>query len=136
MKECSVCKESKSYAEYYKSSRSKTGYVSKCKKCQSLLDSKYHVKHREKYNARQKKNAVENRAFIDRFKHIKGCLHCGEKRPWVLDFHHLGDKDATIADLITYSRQVIKKEIRKCIVLCANCHRDLHYKERSCSLTD
>ena len=57
---------------------------------------------------------------------------CGEDRWYVLDFHHIGDKDFNISQKVQEgcSLDTIKKEIEKCIVLCANCHREVHYKER------
>lgn len=53
---------------------------------------------------------------------------CTEQRIPTLDFHHKGDKDENIARLI--SRGFRKKafvEIKKCILLCSNCHRIFHY---------
>ena len=49
-----------------------------------------------------------------------------------LDFHHLRDKEFNIANEIkNLSIDNLKKEIDKCIVLCANCHRKLHYYDLS-----
>lgn len=60
------------------------------------------------------------------------CSICGESRLWVLDFHHVNpdEKEDSISNLVhTGNIDKIKKEMEKCIVLCANCHRDLHYKQ-------
>ena len=46
-----------------------------------------------------------------------------------LEFHHVGNtgKDVGISDKgYTRSWQRVKKEIDKCILVCANCHRELH----------
>jgi hypothetical protein len=59
-----------------------------------------------------------------------GCKICGyNKCIEALEFHHLNpdEKDFTIASGgKTVSWDTIKKEIDKCILLCANCHRELH----------
>jgi len=49
----------------------------------------------------------------------------------VLDFHHIKGKDFTISEKVREgcSLDTIKKEIEKCILVCANCHREIHYKE-------
>lgn len=54
------------------------------------------------------------------------CVDCGEIDPVVLEFHHVfGDKRRRMSLMIAggYSEQSIRDEMRKCIVLCANCHR-------------
>lgn len=59
------------------------------------------------------------------------CSICGyNKCNRALDFHHINPdkKDNTISSLYNYSWDNIKKELDKCILLCANCHRELHYK--------
>jgi hypothetical protein len=49
---------------------------------------------------------------------------CGETDPLVLEFDHLGDKSFNIAKGIRdHSWQSVLDEIRKCEVVCANCHR-------------
>lgn len=60
------------------------------------------------------------------------CQKCGyDKCEWALDFHHLNseEKDFNIARYGTLSWEKIKKELDKCIMVCANCHRELHYEE-------
>ena len=70
-------------------------------------------------------NSDSNKAFIKRYKRMKGCSLCGwNKSNWGLHFDH---KDTTqkrmdVSKMIGYSRQSIKDEIRKCTLLCANCH--------------
>ena len=71
-----------------------------------------------------------HKKVIDYVNSVKssGCCMCGEKDVACLDFHHLRDKSAEIAKLIENDNLTqIKIEINKCIVLCANCHRKLHY---------
>jgi len=48
--------------------------------------------------------------------------------PSVLEFHHCdaGQKEARVSYMLCKSKQAIAKEINKCVVLCANCHRLEH----------
>ncbi|MFC2156233.1 hypothetical protein ACFLT9_00210 [Acidobacteriota bacterium] len=58
------------------------------------------------------------------------CQICGYSRcSEALEFHHLdtSEKDFGISDKgYTRSWSRIKEEIEKCILLCANCHREVH----------
>lgn len=60
------------------------------------------------------------------------CSICGYNRSVAgLDFHHLdpNTKDREIAVMKNYSKDALKREIDKCIILCACCHRELHVNE-------
>jgi hypothetical protein len=63
----------------------------------------------------------------EKMKH--GCAHCGYKeKPEALDHHHPDPSNKTIAVAshwrTSYKQfEKMKKEWKKCIVLCANCHR-------------
>ena len=58
------------------------------------------------------------------------CQLCGySKCAQALDFHHLdpSKKDFGIsADGITRAWSRIKAELDKCVMICANCHREVH----------
>jgi len=62
------------------------------------------------------------------------CSICGyDKYVGALDFHHMNpeEKDFSIADKgYTRSWENTKIELDKCILLCANCHREIHSKEK------
>lgn len=62
------------------------------------------------------------------------CARCPESHPATLDFHHLdpAQKDRSVAKAVIqgWSIERLEREIAKCLVLCANCHRKLHYEER------
>lgn len=58
------------------------------------------------------------------------CCNCGYSNcAAALDFHHMNpfDKDHNIKDISTGSWEKIKKELDKCSLLCANCHREFHW---------
>jgi hypothetical protein len=54
------------------------------------------------------------------------CVDCGESDPLVLDFDHVrGMKKRHVSRMISggTSIETLRKEIEKCVVRCANCHR-------------
>ena len=65
----------------------------------------------------------------------KRCRRCGESDPIVLDFHHIkpATKKAKVSRLVdcAFNKTIILLEIRKCVVLCANCHRKYHHKRKN-----
>ena len=53
------------------------------------------------------------------------CVDCGESDPLVLTFDHVrGKKEGNVSNLVHQRRSwtIVKKEIDKCEVRCANCH--------------
>jgi len=59
----------------------------------------------------------------------KGCCECGERDPRVLEFDHIEprEKHDCVSKLLTdgysWGAEKLREEIRKCRVICANCHR-------------
>lgn len=59
----------------------------------------------------------------------KGCEECRERDPRKLEYDHIdpADKKRSISRYLTdgysWSSDVLRAEIRKCRILCANCHR-------------
>ena len=64
---------------------------------------------------------------IRKYKQSKGCQDCSETDPIVLEFDHRepSKKEVTIGTVIRFgwSLERLMKEIEKCDVVCANCHR-------------
>ena len=61
------------------------------------------------------------------------CCLCGYKKCInALEFHHL-DKDKKEENpayiIMRWSYERAKKELDKCILVCSNCHREIHYLE-------
>lgn len=64
--------------------------------------------------------------FILNYKLNKCCSCCGWKEhPEILQFHHLKDKLFTIGSNPCEIGR-IEREIKKCVLLCPNCHMWLH----------
>ena len=62
-----------------------------------------------------------------------GCEECGYNRCLdALEFHHTNSakKDFSISRKgYTRSWEKVEKELDKCVMLCANCHREFHAKD-------
>jgi hypothetical protein len=67
------------------------------------------------------------------FKSTLKCTKCGFGHIAALDFHHTDptQKDGNIHRLVSNGQsKKVREEIKKCVVLCANCHRIHHYQEK------
>ena len=89
-------------------------------------------KNKERYNRKWKEDRRIKKQWLDEQK-ANGCSLCPEKDPCCIDFHHT---DPTIKEgnlsvkVAHWGIEKLKLEISKCILLCSNCHRKLHAKER------
>ena len=82
----------------------------------------------------------EKKETIQDIKAELKCQKCGyDKCAEALDFHHINpeEKEDRIARMISnnYSLDKIKEEMKKCIVLCSNCHREFHHYEKTKGIT-
>ena len=91
----------------------KNGSTKRCAECNN---ERMRAKHQE-----LKQRAIDYKG--------NQCERCGyNKCPDALDFHHLNssEKDFEISRCYKRSRDVLKAEIDKCVMVCANCHREIH----------
>ncbi len=81
------------------------------------------------YKERQTRMREEKKLKAIEYKGGK-CVRCGyNKCPAALDFHHLEPTGKeTNGELRSYSWEKLKAEIDKCILVCSNCHREIHYE--------
>ena len=93
---------------------------------------KYYEKNKEKIIIATTKYSKRGKEKWDLYKSALHCARCPETHIACLDFHHIDptEKEYAISKLIS-SRMFTKayKEVKKCIVLCSNCHRKLHHSE-------
>jgi DNA invertase Pin-like site-specific DNA recombinase len=84
-------------------------------------------------NVQLSRNVVEwrKRKKIELLEYKGGkCEKCGyNKCVDALEFHHIdpNEKDFTISGK-SWSFDRLKNEVDKCILLCSNCHREIHYE--------
>jgi len=88
---------------------------------------------RERYNAYRRSYVRRNRIFLRQYLATNPCVGRGEADPIVLEFDHLEPKEKTMCVSKVAangsSLDTVKKEMAKCQVLCANCHKRKHKAE-------
>lgn len=141
---CSKCGKKKDEKAFIMRRSSRTGIVHRqgvCLDCKVEYMAEYqktnferlqkwrkdnYQKTRPSQNARSARLRKEARAFVDAFKD-KPCADCGKKWPPVaMDLDHVrGTKIKSVATMVStaYKIDVIAKELEKCDVVCACCHR-------------
>ena len=81
----------------------------------------------------------EKKQLVQDLKSQDKCAKCGGSRGYVLDYHHVNpsQKEEGIARMTSnnYSLDKVINEIKKCICLCSNCHREFHHLEKSEGIT-
>ena len=89
-------------------------------------------------NCRRKSKRLAYRISAANYKHNK-CEICGLERKSIddleiFDFHHIdrSNKSFELGDRIeSRNWDIIKNELDKCMMLCANCHRKQHIYNRN-----
>ena len=108
---------------------------------QRKAEQRYRDKNRESIRAKNLQYFKDNpeyksqrrqdiRAVVSMRKLTLGCSKCGyNTHPAALDWHHTSDDKENIVGRCD-SIAAAEREMAKCIVLCANCHRVHHADER------
>ncbi len=98
----------------------------------------WYPKNKEKHLSYVRRNKEGVRLFIEEYKKSRSCTDCGfsgKEFPYVLDFDHLNEgtaKEFTIGSWAhsVLSIEAIEREIEKCELVCANCHRIRTFSEK------
>ena len=100
-----------------------------CRECQQQLVNENYANNTDRRKAINRVSASnareEGREYVYQYLLENPCVDCGENNPLVLTFDHVtGDKKLGISEMVGrgWSIETIKAEVRKCDVVCFNCH--------------
>lgn len=133
-KVCCACHDDKELDQFDFRYKNKGIRQRICKECKKKARKRSYEKHKSHVINKNIANKAKNVAWFNEYKKTLKCARCPEDHPACLEFHHLDPsvKEKSVSKMAssTYSRAKIMKEINKCIVLCSNCHRKLHFDEQ------
>tara|TARA_R110002050_G_scaffold7274_2_gene28404 strand:+ start:9822 stop:10199 length:378 start_codon:yes stop_codon:yes gene_type:complete len=97
---------------------------------------KWYHENAEKQKKKSRQRKRDMRSWYDNLKEKSNCSMCGISglgNPWMMEFHHR-EKDKKTKELSYmvsngYGKEKLLLEIAKCDIVCANCHRKIHYDE-------
>lgn len=95
----------------------------------SQYQKEYRINHHKEAHQRYVRMKEMKRSRLDSLK--TNCVKCGEDRSYVIDFHHVDPKTKEFTIIDKYRSRgdaELENEIKKCVCLCANCHREFHWK--------
>ena len=134
MKRCSACGLTLPLEVFSKNKRKSDGLQTACKSCSAQRSAKWYKNNPSTRIAQNQYQRTRNKAFVDRYKRIHGkCTDCGTTDHRVLQFDHIDSKRKNVSDMIYAgnSIHIIKTEIRKCQIRCANCHTIITAERRN-----
>jgi len=126
-KQCNRCNGIKSLSDFGIYRKAPDGKQRNCIICNRQQAREHYYKNKEKHCARAAARKSRIKSALINIKERLGCRFCGEKCNLCLDFHHFNkqEKDIEISSVFMGIER-LSKEIKKCEIVCANCHRKLH----------
>jgi protein-arginine kinase activator protein McsA len=119
MKTCKNCNINKAIDQFWIKKGSKDGLNRLCKECASKKAKHHYINNKEQYFNKRK-------WFFELKKGLK-CEICGFNHPAALDFHHIDPTQKKFGISINkHNKKEVLEEIKKCKILCSNCHRIEH----------
>lgn len=128
-KTCTKCGKPKPETKFAFRNKAKGIRSSSCKDCHTEYLREHYQHNKEMYikNARKQndKRIANNMTKLMEYLSKHPCVDCGEDDPIVLEFDHVrGNKSEPVSVMVhSKSWQKVQKEIKKCDVRCANCHK-------------
>ena len=99
-----------------------------------VYKARWYAKNKTLTKVRSRENKRKQKQVWDAFKASQTCSHCGTSHSSgvIIDFHHVDRTDKQSVSLLIKNARFAAaiEEVKKCIPLCANCHRILHWEER------
>lgn len=131
---CSSCNKIKSESEFSFKNKKLQIRTKKCKTCHSEYVKLHYKNNKNLYIQRAKSSAKklreENRILMLDFLKDKSCKDCGISDVRVLEFDHINNKHMDVSKMMNnHSWKSILKEISKCDIRCANCHKIKTHKQ-------
>ena len=135
MRICTKCRVEKPESEYFMKDKTTGRLHAQCKTCYQVHRQTYYAQHyknyREQYlkRARTRREQLRNefRERLIAYLTDKACELCGENDLRVLEFDHLDPTlkqfEISQATRLGYAWEATLTEIKKCRILCANCHK-------------
>jgi hypothetical protein len=128
LRKCYSCHELKPVDDFSWRRKAKGERDTYCRPCRSAYGRKHYEANRQRYidqaAVSRRKLTLARTRYLIRYFESHPCLDCGESDPVVLEFDHLRDKSFAIGRQLSRTNwQRILEEMKKCEVVCANCHR-------------
>lgn len=138
MKWCKICNTCKPVSAFNKNLAKKDGLQSNCRECSNNHSKSHYNRNKSYYSGRNKQRKQEIILLIQKAKEGKSCQDCGKFFPsYVMDFDHRDptQKKWGLAGARRHmpSDEEVLKEIDKCDLVCANCHRIRTFTRESTS---
>jgi hypothetical protein len=133
-KVCSKCKTEKLIDDYslHHPAKNSDRRRPDCKKCVRERTRKFIANDLDAQKRRMRlvfaKSSAIAKAYVQEYLLTHYCVDCNQSDPDVLDFDHVrGIKIKDVSRMIHSGYRIwrIKREIEKCEVRCANCHRKI-----------
>jgi len=128
-KKCARCKETKELTKENFPIHKQTY----CRICDRAMAREYYNKDKEKHKIRKRKQhlayyVANGKRLVKYIKEVGGCEDCGDVDlpVYCYDFHHLKPEEKKFSISEKMGRApwtTLAKEIKKCALLCCNCHR-------------
>lgn len=133
-KVCYKCEKEKKIDEFLFKNKSKGTRHGACRECFKDIRKESYEKNKSVTLDRNKRNKKKIKEWYNKYKATLKCSKCPENHPACLEFHHLdrSKKKIEVSLIVcgTVSIETVMEEIKKCVVLCSNCHKKHHYKEK------
>jgi transcription elongation factor Elf1 len=130
MKPCLRCGEIKELTEFARDRKRKDGLQAYCNICHRKEARDTYRANPEPYKRRAATHRDRLRAYLmkvaDEIRTEYGCAFCGERTTCILDFHHHETPGEPVARTTSKSLTAFRREVNRCVVVCANCHRKIH----------
>jgi hypothetical protein len=107
--------------------------IEKYRAYQREYKRRWYKENKDKHISYVRKRDAGIQTWFRRYKETLSCEICGENHPACLDFHHIDPSQKKFSVSTRRDRPSLKQlqeEIAKCQVLCANCHRKEHYRQK------
>lgn len=132
MKQCNRCSESKPLDDFCVRSKSKDGRQPWCKECSTKRFKEYYRDDPKAYRDRAKKIQKEASDALTELKDNQPCMDCGVRYPYyVLEYDHCDPrtKEGNLKEMCSNGKATLLREVAKCDLVCANCHRLRTHKD-------